>query len=1556
MGGIVLKTVISTVIEFLERPHRLVGTTFTLAMVLVLSLGAYTPVHALDSSFLGLQELRDYRTAIGLLKSEDYRLARTQYRKFLKQYPDSDRRPGAYFGLAETYYLTDRYDSAASNYLRSLRSGDLASEYVQPALKRGLHSVLESGRIDLAEGYIEAVQRESDVVDEEIDRRYVRVLRASGRTEEALEKAREWYQDHPDSPFWRYQMGLLSASKKNHDRAVELFEPLTEGDTEYRDRARFNLAEALYEQGKYDRAAEFYRLVQNDSPFESRAEYGLAWVSIKKRNMKKARKLLRNVAENGRSDRANAARDLARIYRSESKVEKSDRWYARAIQEYADPKKSELRIEYANYLVNRGDLTGAIPLYESAKALEFEARKNLIRAYMVDGQFERAEEMIQEQQSTGKLQDPAWRLRLARARFHQGSYEDALDALPDPENSHDTGLRQGILTLKGGLYYRLERWEDARRVFEQVSRAHSPWEARYYEALLSEKLEDSSRARELLGTLEEENPPEPWASRVAYQRARLAFEEGSPDRYESHVSSVDRDQLSPALIFELDLLRYAHSLREDPRGESRQRARELKKEAEKFGQLDNWYGYLSAAENLPLSWWEDLLVPTLQSNEPLRRDWGSRTVRILRNRGHGELAVRVGVELVERLPAGPERRRVRSELLTVLRSQNRYQELGSYLPDREDWGKWGSSLHRSLGLALAEYHLETENFREGLEALREFEETFREKSRTLENELAEWKAALEIKLGEYESARERLVRIASGDRSTSGTLNLSVTEFHLGDTRASFRRLRDLYRNDASHSLTLYDYGFRYLRSAERYEELKDWTDSLLQNHEPTGEPVRDLLLVNVRSWVNNDRSTTALEVIDRVLTRFETRSEGVPFEFYRALAHYNAGDLDRSLEELGNLRDRVDRESEWSRRIIDLTIENYVRQGRWSDAYETWWDLHEHGKAGPMGQRLLVSRGLQAAPDSFEKVLQALEEHYPGHLVAEDRVYWTGRLAEYRGRDDRAVDRYDEYLSRGWPNRRSLVARRLAELHRKRDNHARALDLFQKLNEWNDDPIYELRQASALRELGRHEEAQNLLETVLSDHPNLRSRAHYELAYVHLARDRNQAARKQFQEVVSGTSSDSGWVRDARDHYVGLSLAAGDTKAANRGIERMKEGPRRSLHEVEYQRQQGNLKRAQSLLGNLPLEEINADTTLRERYRNYASTLHWQRENYQAFLDLFEEFPEDSTSRLRYVLSLVRTGQLDRAVEYRGRLGEEPRVVTANALGNAFYEREEWDRARPFLEAGKPGLEGLFKIGNTYRKQGEPERALDAWGRGLNTARSGEDVERDWLNSMVTGVAQITKQKEFADPASRLLDENWDVLKSSDTIALRGLTGSLRAKRTERAERFVDRLKSVDLTNFVTAAELMEQNENWALLNRWVEKTEDRLGESSFEWGYYRTLAFLETDRLDPISSTRISSWINEAVSAKSEFGPKLQALRGDYHYRNGAPERAAIQYRKVNLLFDDASLSPRGKLRLADSYDQLGEVDKAHSVYSELAESETVPESIRKEARAWLDEHSSS
>lgn len=1526
-------------------------------VVLLLGLSLVVPTSALavDSSFFGLAELRDYRTAIGLLKSNDYRLARTQYRKFLRKYPDSDRRSGAYFGLAETYYLTDRYDSAAEYYHRSLRSGDLASEYVRPALSRGLHSVLESGRTDLTDGYVDAVERESDYVDEGIDRRYVRVLRASGRTEEALERARSRYRDQPDSAYWRYQMGILSASTKKHDRAVELFEPLTEGDTNYRSRARFNLAEALYEQGEYDRAAEYYRSVRDDSRFGSRAEYGLAWVAVEKRNMEEAKKLLQTVAEDGDANRANAARDLARIHRSESSPDEADEWYARAIQRSGEPEKSELRVEYANYLVNRGDLTGAIPLYESAKSLEFEARKNLIRAYMLDGQYRRAAEMIVEHQSDGQLRGSAWQLRLAKARFHQGNYDGALEVLPDSDASADTTFRQDVLSLKGGLYYRLERWEEAREVFERVGEEHSPREARYYEALLSEKLDDSSRAREILRSLREEDPPEPWASRVAYQRARLAFKNEGLEQYESTVESVDRGQLSPALQFELDLLKFGSALREDPGTGNLERARELRETAKRYGQLDNWYGYLAAAQ-LPDSWWSELLLPTLRSDASLRREWGARTVRILRNRGHHDLASGLGVDLVDRLDPGPERRAVRAELLTVLRTRDQYDDLESYLPDRADWKNWEPSLRRSLGLALAEYHLGMNQFREGLEALRNFEALLTEGDSTLRTELAEWKAALEIKLGEYDSARDRLVRLESGNRSTSGALNLSVAEFHLGDTPASFRRLDELHRGNVTESLTLYDYGFRYLRVRERFDDLEDWTDSMLSHHDPARDAVRDLLLANVRSWVNNDQSGTALGVIDRVVAGVDTGSARVPFEFYRALAHYNAGDLEESLGQLESLRDRVDPESDWSRRIVNLTIENYVRQGRWSDAYETWGELHERGEAGSTGHRLLVVRGLRATPDAFEEVLRALEEDYPQHLTAEDRIYWTGRLAEYRGRDDRAVDRYDEYLSRGWPDRRSSVARRLAELYRDRNDHAKALDLFRKLKEWNDDPIYELREASALRELGRHEEAQKVLETILSDHPDLRSRAHYELAYVDLARNRKEPAREHFREVTSGTESAGDWVRDARDHYVGLSLAAGDTDAAARGIEGMDEGPERSLHEMEYRRRLGDLDAARSILENLPLDEVRSDTDLRERYVNYASTLHWQREDYQAFLDLFEEVPGESTARLRYVLALVRTDRLERAVEVRERLNEENRIPAANALGNAFYEREEWDRAREFLEAGNPGIEELFKIGNSFRKQGDLERALDVWARGLKRAQSTEQSGREWIDPIVSGVAEATTRDEFSDRGSGLLDRHWNSIDVNDTVAFRGFTGSLRAEKPERAGRFLDRVKSVELSKFVSAGRLMERNENWALLNRWVDKMEDRLGESSFEWGYYRTLTLLETDRLDPISSTRISSWINEAVSAKSEFGPKLQALHGDYHYRNGAPERAAIQYRKVNLLFDGETLNPRSKLRLADSYDQLGEIEKAHSVYSELADGDTVPESIRKEARAWLDEHSSS
>jgi tetratricopeptide (TPR) repeat protein len=362
-----------------------------------------------------LREEREYRSAVGLLKSEDYELARRQYKRYLEQFPESDRRSRAYFGLAETYYLQDHYDSAADLYLQALQKLDENEEYRRQSLNRGFHSLNESTRTDLVDDYMKHVERYDGDLPEELGRRIVRALDAAGRTGSAYEQARRYLEENPESPYWRYQLGVLSAERDAGDTAMDYLRPLLQTDSAYQNDARYALAELLYERGDYEQAGQYYQTLLVDDQYRHRARYGLAWVDIQKGNMAKARDRLGTLADGESTVRVQAARDLARIHRSEGKTEKARSWYQQAIDWAAGSRQSRLRLEYGNFLVESDRLTDAIPHFEQADSLEDEARRSLIRAYLVDGQYEEGVRRLLERRNQGDLTDPIWSVRLATA-------------------------------------------------------------------------------------------------------------------------------------------------------------------------------------------------------------------------------------------------------------------------------------------------------------------------------------------------------------------------------------------------------------------------------------------------------------------------------------------------------------------------------------------------------------------------------------------------------------------------------------------------------------------------------------------------------------------------------------------------------------------------------------------------------------------------------------------------------------------------------------------------------------------------------------------------------------------------------------------------------------------------------------------------------------------------------------------------------------------------------------------------------------------------------------
>ena len=65
---------------------------------------------------------QQYQDAYSLLKAKDYKTARTDFEKFIKDNPDNELVGSAYYWLGETFFLRGEFDNAAVNYLKGYQS------------------------------------------------------------------------------------------------------------------------------------------------------------------------------------------------------------------------------------------------------------------------------------------------------------------------------------------------------------------------------------------------------------------------------------------------------------------------------------------------------------------------------------------------------------------------------------------------------------------------------------------------------------------------------------------------------------------------------------------------------------------------------------------------------------------------------------------------------------------------------------------------------------------------------------------------------------------------------------------------------------------------------------------------------------------------------------------------------------------------------------------------------------------------------------------------------------------------------------------------------------------------------------------------------------------------------------------------------------------------------------------------------------------------------------------------------------------------------------------
>ncbi|MFB6345360.1 MAG: tetratricopeptide repeat protein [bacterium] len=1529
---------------FVSGRHALAAAVALLLVLLTVHPGS-------ASIFSGLQEAREYRTAVGLLKQGDYELAESQYRTFIKSYPESERIPRARFGLAEAYYLQGDYARAARSYLKSLKTGELSVDYRKQAIKRGLDAVNRSGHYGLGKKYLTLLDGSLNHLNDQSLRRLVQILSKNDQPSMALKWSKRALEDNQDSAYWQYETAVLQAEVGNYSRADELLKPLLQAESEFLNDAKFLAAELNYQRRNLKTAREYYSELTDDPDYGEQARYGLAWVDIKTQDISRAKQRLKSLATSSYNIRAQAARDLARIYRSENSDTAVRKWYRRAISWFDEPEQSKLLIEFGDYFVNTNRLAYAVPYYERANDLGLGGTKRLIRGYLLQNKYSKAARELEKLQKNGQLNDPVWKRRLALARFYLGNYKSALKVLPAADEAPNQNEKRRILSLEGTIHYRLGNWKKSRTVYNEMSQHFDGPEPRYYQALLSEKLHDKNNARKRLMALRKSVKDEPWRSRINYQLARLAYESKHYDTYTKYIKDVDTSRLDSLLRSEVQLLQLANQVRETPGDQSLiKTAKQLREDAAQFGQLNQWFGYLSRS-NPPKPWWSKLLIPTLVNNPSLHAEFGNRAVSLLRQRNLLEPSFNLGQTLLDANPDTTTSRSIRAELLNTLRQQGNHRLIGRFLPVKSDWSNWTGQQLRSLGLALAHYHRSMDQPKAGYKSLVDLLEIHRPIETTLNRQFNEWIASFEIELERYQSAHERLRGVKPDKRTLTGSINLAAAEYHLGDTLSSLNRLTKLKQRTDTPPLALYDYAFRIMRDDRQSANLDRWSQEILARTDISETSTRSVLLGNIQYWINNGYSERALNYIDKLESRTRTNDALVELRYYRSMAHFNKDQLTKAADILASVRKSFSLNQQWIQRILRSEIEIRLRENDWAGGYDRWLKLHEEDLGAKPAERLLSAEGLNAYPDTFGQFLTIMEADYRKYYSDGQITYWKARLNQRQGNYRRAISNYRKYLSENFKNQRKDVRIRLANLHNNLGQHKKALKQYETLFEQTQDQQYQLKAGVQRRKLGQLNKSIKTLRNVVESAADVTPRAHYHLGYSHLEAGNGKKALKHFQLSLRSPGESASWTTDARRRAVELALRRRKPRPAGALLKELEAGPEKTLFRAELLRQTGKLGQASSLVESLS-DTVKENSALRERYRSIASAIHWQNDDHRRLLEVYDTPPLEPKRRVWYALSSIETGNNSAVEGILPDLPEDARRRVRTRLADDYYSHSNWDSALVHYRKLPSSARNSFRIGNIKRKLDDPGAAYRVWQQGLNNVS--DSANSKWINPIVDGLVVLTPELENWGKTAKLLDKHWTLsFKEKDEVALRGLEWSIRTDNQPLARRYVRRT-TPDSSTFERIAQKLHSRGDWQTLNQWISRYRDTSGsaEDSLAFKYFQSSVELRIHgkSLDP---AQLNDHLNRALQQQSSYAPKLQKLLGDYHFSQENYKQAAIEYRKIDLLFENTSPDPTVQLKLARSYSRMGRTEKARPLFEALTD-KTTPESVRKEAQQWLTNNS--
>ncbi len=294
---------------------------------LVLILAACLPL-AVGAGANDAKALDDYNFAVWLYNSGKYALAAESYAAFLRNYPDHDRKFEAHFGLAQSWFHADAFEKAAGEY-EKVRTGkpdftqsaevwfQLGQSYValgrfQEALdlfaqmreKYAGHYLADWALARQAacqvslEKYPEAEALLKPFVEKYPDPKAAETKAMLRKLEEAGIKAGDAFLGLMERSafhlaFAQFNQNRFGDAQKSFERFLDKYPR-----SDLAEEAGFRLAQALYRQGAYAKAAAGYEAVAAGSgAFAEPAAYERGLAFYKAGNLKEASAAFGQMAE-----------------------------------------------------------------------------------------------------------------------------------------------------------------------------------------------------------------------------------------------------------------------------------------------------------------------------------------------------------------------------------------------------------------------------------------------------------------------------------------------------------------------------------------------------------------------------------------------------------------------------------------------------------------------------------------------------------------------------------------------------------------------------------------------------------------------------------------------------------------------------------------------------------------------------------------------------------------------------------------------------------------------------------------------------------------------------------------------------------------------------------------------------------------------------------------------------------------------------------------------------------------------------------------------------------